>query len=236
MEVFVVIPAHNECQSIKQVLAELQKQEVKIVVVDDGSKDCTAETVQAFFTASSMDGIFCQHKRNRGLGAALKTGIRAALDNGADIILTFDADGQHSPDDIPAMVAPLAEGKAEVVLGNRNFWKMPLDKGLGNLIMNVLTKIFYGLYVKDSQVGLRAFSSGAIRKMDLNKDDYGISSEIIREIGKKKLRLVEVPIKTIYSTYSISKGTGTKIGLRILSDMIRDRFRIRSKGEHDETS
>ena len=102
---------------------------------------------------------------------------------------------------------------------------MPFRKKFGNVVMNLITLLFYGRDVEDSQSGLRAFSNEAAGSMELHSRDYGISSEIIGEVQRKKLRLVEVPITTIYTDYSLSKGTNTKVGLKILAKLIRNIFK-----------
>jgi hypothetical protein len=91
--------------------------------------------------------------------------------------------------------------------------------------MNIITRIFYQIDVGDSQSGLRAFSLNAAGKIELHSRDYGVSSEIIGEIKKKELKLIEVPIETIYTDYSLSKGTDTKIGLKILAKLIKNIFK-----------
>ena len=159
------------------------------------------------------------------MGGALRTGIKAALSHNADIIVTFDADGQHHSPDIIPLCLPLINGEADVVIGKRNFQEMPFRKKFGNVVMNIITLIFYGRDVEDSQSGLRAFNNEAAGLMELHSRDYGISSEIIGEVQRKKLRLVEVPITTIYTDYSLSKGTNTRVGLKILAKLIRNIFK-----------
>jgi hypothetical protein len=91
--------------------------------------------------------------------------------------------------------------------------------------MNFLTLIFYGIYVKDSQSGLRAFTAKSTRVLNLNSRGYGVSSEIVSEIKKNNLKLKEVPIQTIYNSYALSKGTNTSVGLKILAKMFIDIFK-----------
>ena len=158
MNTFVVLPAHNEERVIGDVLEGLSRQDVNIIVVDDGSDDDTSRIVNDFFSTHPKTNLLCTHQSNRGLGAALKTGIQTALENGGDIIITFDSDGQHAAGDIRRIIEPIMEGEADVVIGRRDFRKMPLKKRFGNAVMNLLTWIFYGIRVPDSQCGLRALS------------------------------------------------------------------------------
>jgi len=217
--IYVVIPAYNESKTIKGVLKELKDRDFKIIVIDDGSSDKTYEIAQDSIYNSSNESIY-RHILNRGLGAALKTGIEAALFKNADIIVTFDADGQHHPEDILKVCKPISEGKADFVIGTRDFREMPKSKKFGNQVMNIITRVFYGIHVSDSQSGLRAFNKKAAEVLDIYWRGYGVSSEIIGEIKKHDLKIEEVPIQTIYTDYSMSKGTGLGVGLKILFKLI----------------
>ncbi|MGF7119161.1 glycosyltransferase family 2 protein [Methanobacterium oryzae] len=218
--IYVVIPAYNESKTIKSVIEELKDRNLNMIIIDDGSQDETYGIAKN--SIYNTNGSIYRHVLNRGLGAALKTGIDAALANNADIIVTFDADGQHDPNDILNVCKPIIEGKVDVVIGKRDFEEMPISKKYGNQIMNTLTRIFYGIHVNDSQSGLRAFSRYAAGFLDINSRGYGVSSEIIGEIKKHDLKLEEVEIKTIYTDYSMAKGTNLNVGLKILFKLIID--------------
>lgn len=220
MKIIVVVPAYNEEETVVEILKELFNKGFELVVIDDGSVDGTYNLAKQIIDKNVNKGFIYKHLLNMGLGASLKTGIDAALMHDPDIIVTFDADGQHDPEDIIHVSKPIMEGKADVVIGKRDFNEMPLAKKLGNQIMNMLTWIFYGVHVNDSQSGLRAFKREAAEVIDLNSRDYGVSSEIISEIKKNHLKIEEVPIKTIYTDYSLSKGTNLKVGLKILVKLI----------------
>lgn len=217
--IYVVIPAYNESKTIKKVIKEVRERNLNIVIIDDGSQDETYKIAENSIDNSHCGSIY-KHVINRGLGAALETGIKAALAKGADIIVTFDADGQHDPDDIIPVSKPIIEGKADVVVGTRDFDEMPASKKFGNNVMNAITRIFYGIHVNDSQSGLRAFNRKAAKVLDINSRGYGVSSEIIGEIKRYDLKVEEVPIKTIYTDYSMSKGTNLMVGLKILAKLI----------------
>jgi glycosyltransferase involved in cell wall biosynthesis len=219
MKIFVVVPAYNEEKTIAKVLLELIDMNFEIVVVDDGSTDDTYNIVNNIIKEKKK-GILCKHLLNRGLGGALKTGIETALIENPDIIVTFDADGQHDPKDIVNVSKPIINDEADVVVGKRNFDEMPWSKKFGNQIMDMITLIFYGIRVKDSQSGLRAFNKKAAKQIIINARDYGVSSEIVGEIKRHNLRFNEVPIKTIYTDYSMNKGTNTREGLKILAKLI----------------
>ncbi|WP_414468844.1 glycosyltransferase family 2 protein [Methanobacterium sp. ACI-7] len=222
-DIFVVMPAYNESKTIKKVINELKDKELNLVIIDDGSADETYNIAKN--TINTSKSSIYRHVLNRGLGAALKTGIEAALKEGAEIIVTFDADGQHHPEDIIPVCKPIIEGKTDFVIGTRNFSEMPKSKQFGNTVMNILTRMFYGINVGDSQSGLRAFNRKAAEVIEINSRGYGVSSEIIGEMKKYGLRIGEVPIKTIYTDYSMSKGTNLTVGLKILFKLIINIFR-----------
>lgn len=216
----VVLPAFNEEQVIGEVIEGIKKHGYRhIIVVDDASLDKTGET------AALIAGVtVLTHKINRGKGAATKTGIEAAKLRSAAVIVTMDADGQHDPGDINRLVQPIRNGKCEVTLGTRltNTAGMPARKILANQIGNLITWLLYGLWVTDSQSGMRAYSKKAAELIETKADRYEYESEVIREIKNKKLRFLEVPIRTIYTEYSMGKRQkqGLINGLRALYKMI----------------
>lgn len=224
-EIFIVMPAFNEAQTIEKVMGELIPKGLQLVVVDDGSNDKTYSIVKKVEKKYPEQVHLYRHPINRGLGAAILTGLEASLLANPMVIVTFDADGQHHVDDLLPMVKPIIRQDADVVIGTRNFHEMPLRKKFGNHVMNIITRIFFRKNVGDSQSGLRAFSLNAAKIIELHSRDYGVSSEIIGEIQRKQLKLVEVPIETIYTDYSLSKGTDTKIGLKILAKLIKNIFK-----------
>lgn len=220
--VWIIIPAYNEENIMGEVLKELLSRGFNLVIVDDGSTDKTYHIASSIIKNNPGRGYLYHHPINRGLGATLKTGIEACLKKNAELMVTFDADGQHDPDDILSVSLPIIKGEADVVIGVREFNDMPLVKKISNQLMNLITGIFYGAHVKDSQSGLRAFNKKAALALDIESREYDISSEIIREIKNKNLRMEEVPIKTIYTDYALSKGTNLKVGVKILVKMIRE--------------
>jgi glycosyltransferase involved in cell wall biosynthesis len=222
-EVYIVLPAYNESKVIGNVIEELKERNWNIIVVDDGSSDETYKIANDLL--ENYKGFIYRHSINRGVGAALKTGIEAALQKNADLIVTFDADGQHDPDDINSLLVPIIKGDADIVNGYRNFEEMPLSKKLGNQIMNIITWIFYGVRVKDSQTGFKAFDRKAAQVFEIHSRGFGVISEIMGEVKRHDLKLKEVPIKTIYTDYSMAKGTNLKVGLKILFKLIMNLFR-----------
>jgi len=223
--IYIVLPAYNEEKTIKEVMGELIDLGFNLIVVDDGSTDNTYRVSMNFLKSHPSQVSLYRHPINRGLGATLRTGIEAAVSHESNVIVTFDADGQHHSQDILPLCQPIIQGEADVVIGKRNFKEMPFRKKFGNVVMNIITLIFYGKDVEDSQSGLRAFNQKAAGLMELHSRDYGVSSEIIGEVRRKDLRMIEVPVTTIYTDYSLSKGTNTRVGLKILARLIRNVFK-----------
>lgn len=210
-KIVAVIPAWNEERTIGSVVRSLRGV-AEPLVVDDGSADRTA------VSAREAGAMVVSHPTNRGLGAALGTGIAAALRLGADVVLTMDADGQHAATDVPALVAPILSGEADVAIGTRfgGLGHMPPLRRVANRIGNLTTVILFGAAVSDSQSGFRAFSREAASKLRITTDGMEVSSEIVAEIADLGLRLREVPIHAVYTDYSMSKGQGFLMGLRTL--------------------
>ncbi len=221
-KVIVAIPAYNEQSTIVGVIRGLKARGFPtIIVVDDGSSDPTGEL------ATREGVLLVRHVINRGLGGALETGIRAAIERGADIIVTFDADGQHNPDDIARLIAPIEAGDADVVIGSRTFDTagMPRARQIANRIANLVTYILFEVRATDSQSGLRAFSRAAATQIHLTTSGMEGSSEILAEVVDKRLRYTEVPIKAIYTEYSMSKGQNFRLGLQTLMKLVIARAR-----------
>ncbi len=216
MTIFVVVPAYNEEQTIGEVVRSLRPYADRVFVVDDGSSD------RSGVIASEAGAYVITHVMNRGLGAALGTGIGEAFRRGADAVVTFDADGQHRAEDVPRMVAPIEDGTADVVIGCRtdDRSRMPVKRRFANWCGNALTYVLFGIWVKDSQSGLRAFSRHAGDRMELKCDRMEVSSEIVKEIRRNGFALAEIPIVPIYTEYSLSKGQGFIVGLKTAGKLL----------------
>ena len=201
-KIFILIPVYNEETVIESVILEIKKNGYSnIIIVDDGSTDNTYKKIENIEKI-----IVLKHFLNRGKGAAIKTGIETAKILNADIVVTIDGDGQHNPADIRKMVKLIQE-KYDVILGNRfkNNNNIPFHSIIYNKIGNFFTWLVHGLWVSDSQSGLRAYSKKAIGIIDTKTDRYEYDSEIIREIKKNKLSYIEIPIKVSYTEYSKNK-------------------------------
>jgi UDP-N-acetylglucosamine---dolichyl-phosphate N-acetylglucosaminyltransferase len=212
MKLAVIIPAYNEEKYISYVIQGAKKHTDNIIVIDDGSKDNT------FKIAQENGAKVYRHLVNRGLGGALGTGIKAALLSGADIIITLDADGQHSPNEIPKIIEPIIKNEADMVIGSRFLTrqKMPFFRRWGNYFFNLITFFLFGLWSSDSQSGFRAFNRKAVQSLEVQTNGMEISSEILKEIKINNFKIKEVPIKSIYTDYSLSKGQGLGLGFKTL--------------------
>lgn len=202
MKTYIVLPAYCEGKVIKEVVESIKKKGYKnIIVVDDGSTDNTCKE------AKYSGAITINHTINRGKGAATQTGIDAAKLLGADIVVTMDSDGQHDPKDIKKLIKPIEEGKADVTIGSRmiNGKDMPQSRILMNKIANIVTYIFFGILVSDSQSGFRAYNKKAYTTVYTYMDRYEFESEMLGQIKNANLKIKEVPIKVIYTDYSLSK-------------------------------
>jgi glycosyltransferase involved in cell wall biosynthesis len=220
--VVVVIPAYNEERTIVGVIRGLKRRGfTRLIVVDDGSSDRTGEL------ARHEGVILLRHILNRGLGGALGTGITAALRLGGEAIVTFDADGQHDPNDIARLLEPIATGEADMVIGSRMLKPigMPYRRRLANWTANVVTYLLFRGWTTDSQSGLRAFSSQAAAQIQIMTSGMEVSSEIIAETVKNRLSRKEVPVHAIYTDYSLSKGQSFKVGLQTLMKLILVKMR-----------
>ncbi len=202
VSVWAVIPAWNEERVIKQVIREVLPFVSAVVVVDDFSRDNTS--VQATDAGAMVIG----HPLNLGQGAALQTGMEYALKNGADVIVHFDADGQHVAEDIPSLIKPIYEGKADIVLGSRFLKKNDIPFARKMFLQGAIlfTWIFSGIRLTDTHNGLRAFSRKAARIVVIRENRMAHASEIIHCIAQSKLRYVEIPVTIRYTEYSMARG------------------------------
>lgn len=224
LNTYVVVPAYNEEKTIGMVLERLLEyfKKSEIIVINDGSKDRTKDI------AEKKGVVVLSHLVNRGLGGALGTGIKYALLKGAEIVLTFDADGQHRIEDALKVMKPVIEGKVDFAVGSRlkgDVTQMPFVKRLGNSILDFITAAFAGKYVTDSQSGLRCLNRKCASKLRITCDRYAVSSEIIIEAAKNRCKISEVPIKAVYTEYTKKKGTNIIEGIKIAFDLIIEKLR-----------
>ena len=215
---YIIIPAKNEATRIGQVLHSLKDLGYQhIVVIDDGSTDNTAEVAKGF-------GAFViQHPINMGPGATTQTGISFALAQGAEYLVTIDADTQHYPKDIQHMLDTIIEQNVEVVIGSRFLEKnnIPLTRVFYNKIANVVTFMATGVYLSDSQSGMKAFTAEFCKKSKLYHNGFEFCVEIVRNISDLKVKYVEVPIDVQYTHETLQKGQNLWVGFRMLGRIFK---------------
>ncbi len=223
MKATIIVPAFNEEQVIRKVLKELKinlkkiLSEYEILVVDDGSTDNTKkETLK--------EGVkVISHPINRGLGGALGTGLAYAKKKKSKLMVTFDSDGQHDSKDIQRVISPILKNQADVVIGSRTLKganKIPIDRRIIIWGSNLITKLFFSVSTSDSQSGFRAFSRRAIKKINIITQGMEVSTEFFTEVKRHNLRIVEVPIKVIYSDYSRTKGQSNLNALSVFARLL----------------
>ncbi len=191
----VVIPAYQAAATIGDVAARARDAApgAIVYVVDDGSTDGTGEE------ARRTGSIVLIHRRNAGKGAALATGIAAALEGGADVIVTLDGDGQHPPEAIPRLVAPVAEGEADIALGARaRTGRMPLGRRCSNWLSAALASRIGGGPVPDAQTGFRGFARGVAEAIRPRETRYDFEAAFLLEALARGLRVRSVPVPTVY--------------------------------------
>jgi glycosyltransferase involved in cell wall biosynthesis len=219
--VWVLVPAHNEARVIAGVVAELKRQAHRIVVIDDGSSDSTAEV------AAECGAIVLRHPINLGQGAALQTGIEFALARGAELIVTFDADGQHRTADIGRLLDALNIHRADFALGSRFLGaavNMPAPRRMLLRAATLFTRLTTGLALTDAHNGLRAMTRRGALSIRLRQNRMAHASEIIGQIAASGLKFVEVPVTIEYSRYSLAKGQKSGDLIIILLDLFARRL------------
>jgi polyprenyl-phospho-N-acetylgalactosaminyl synthase len=219
--VWVVIAAYNEATVIADVVADVTGAGYCAVVVDDGSRDRTAEL------AESAGAAVVRHPINLGQGAALQTGIEFALARGADTIVTFDADGQHRAADIVGLIDALARHDADFALGSRFLGttvNMPASRRWLLKAASWFTRATTGLSITDSHNGLRAMTRRGATHIHLRQNRMAHASEILHQIASSGLKYAETPVTIHYSAYSLAKGQTLFDALLIVLDLFARRL------------
>jgi glycosyltransferase involved in cell wall biosynthesis len=197
MRLIININCYNEEETLPLVLNELPTQidgidQIEVQIVDDGSEDGTAAV------AESYGARVVRHKRNRGLGAAFRTGVMTAMERRCDIMVNTDADNQYPSEYIPTLVQPIMTGQADVVIGNRVPWNVKhfgLTKRLLQLLGNAITRRIAGSNVPDTISGFRAYSAEALLRINVFTT-YSYTLDTLLQAAKKGLSIVSIPIKT----------------------------------------
>jgi len=207
------IPAFNEEKNIGLLVAKLTQKYDVVIVCDDGSTDMTSTIV------SSMGAHLIRHEKNQGYGSAIKTIFNEAKKIDGDILVTFDADGQHQISEIDSILQPILQNKADLVIGSRFLGEtkdLPKYRKVGIKAITGLTNTMTGSNITDSQSGFRAYSKKMLKEISPTETGMGISTEILIKASKNKMRITEIPITITYenSTHSqepFSHGTSVVV-------------------------
>jgi polyprenyl-phospho-N-acetylgalactosaminyl synthase len=217
--VFIVIPAYNEGHVLRSTLEGLLGSGYSIVVLDDGSTDDTQHLLRDYPVHR------LRHPVNLGQGAALQTGADYALSRGAEYIVHFDADGQHPPHRIPAMLEPLASGQCDVSIGSR--FLDPRDTRLvpegRRLLLRsaaLVSALLTGVWLSDAHNGFRALTRRAAQQIRLRENGSAHATEFLDQARRARLRIREVPVGIRYTEYSLAKGQRNSDSVNILIDVL----------------
>lgn len=222
----VVIPAYNEAPVIKDVVKDITNAlkkatyDFEVVVVNDGSSDNTAAQAQ------KSGATVINHILNTGAGGATATGLSYANQNGFDIAVTMDADGQHAAEDVTKGIREIQKQNADLLIGSRliNAEGMSRSKQLGNKGLSMITFLLFGTNTTDSQSGLRLFSKRALQNLRWKTTGYEFCSEMIWRAKQLGLTISEYPIRAIYTDYSKSKGQNNWNAVNILKSLVKHRL------------
>lgn len=195
MTTIIGIPAFNEEQNIASLIVKLREVSDKIIVCDDGSTDMTGKI------AENLGATVITHEKNQGYGAAIKSIFSKARELNADILVTFDADGQHRIEDVKTVVEPILKNQADIVIGSRFLNKndeVPKYRKLGIKALTTITNASINKNLTDSQSGFRGYNKKILSELNLSDYGMGVSTEILIKASKKEFRIIEVPITILY--------------------------------------
>ena len=196
MKITIGIPAYNEEKSIALIITKLKKITDSIIVCDDGSSDMTAEI------SKNLGATVISHKKNMGYGVAINSIFQKSKELNVDLLVTFDADGQHRVEDIQKVIEPIKNNVADLVIGSRFLDKksdVPNYRKIGIKVITQVTNASMRKKLTDSQSGFRAYNGQVLSQIFPSDMGMGISTEILIKSSSKGLRIMEVPITILYS-------------------------------------
>jgi len=220
-KIMAAIPAYNEEQFIGDIVTRTKKFIDKVIVIDDGSTDNTSKAAQA------AGAEVIKHKTRQGAGGATKTAFEAAKRSYADILVTLDGDGQHNPDEIPQLLAPILNEEADLVIGSRflksNLSNMPKYRKFGIDVITFLYNFGSKARVSDAQCCFRAQNRKLIEAVNITDAGFGFSVQVLIQARKKGFTIREVPISCIYHSDGSSLNPVTH-GLGVAFNVIKHRL------------
>jgi len=213
-----IIPAFDEEATIGSMIIKTRQYVHRIIVVDDGSSDATADI------AKSLGVIVHRFPTNKGKSCALHKGFELAGDQ-CQYVVTLDGDAQHNPDDIPKLLDPLLHDKADMVIGSRFLdsngeQDIPVYRQVGQKILNAATNISANTTITDSQSGFRAINMDKLRKVKVRSNDYNIESDMIHAFARCGCRIMEVPISVRYDVPFKHKKSPFAHGFDVLLNVL----------------
>jgi glycosyltransferase involved in cell wall biosynthesis len=217
MKLSVIIPCYNEKELLPELIALVKRAPVEdkeIILVDDGSTDGTTEMIKAGLE-NEVDKVL-YHRRNQGKGAAIRSGLQQAT---GGMVIIQDADLEYDPNEYPKLIAPIVQGKADVVYGSRFSGEGPHRVHLfwhyvGNRLLTLLSNMFSNLNLTDMETCYKVFRAEIIRSIQIEENGFGIEPEITVKVGKKRCRVYEVGISYYGRSYSEGKKITWKDGLK----------------------
>lgn len=236
MKLSIIIPVFNEEKTILEMLKKVQDVKIagvekQIIIVNDGSSDSTGKKISGLTARSKVEVL--SHARNRGKGAAVKTGIKNAT---GDYIIIQDADLEYNPSDITKLVKPILDGESEVVYGTR-LKRLPsfsreektpqfLLHYVGNKFLSLITSILYGQWITDMETCYKLFPKKVVEDMKLNARGFEFEPEITAKLLKKGYKILEIPISTNPRGYDEGKKLNTfRDGFIALWSLLKYRFK-----------
>lgn len=230
MKLSIIIPVYNEVNTVTRVASAVRDVETgmekELIFVDDCSTDGSRDILRSLH-AEHPDWKFIYHEKNRGKGAALRSGFKEA---GGDIILVQDADLEYDPRDYPALLSPILDGHADVVFGSRFIGNGPhrvvfFWHSLGNLFLTTLSNMMTDLNLSDMEVGYKVFKREVLQSITLCEERFGIEVEITAKIARnKQWKIYEVPVSYYGRDYTEGKKITWKDGIRALWCILKYRF------------
>ena len=200
MKIIIGIPAFNEEKNIAGIISKLKRTTKDIIVCNDGSTDLTAEI------AEEMGALVINHEKNLGYGGAIRSIFLKATDLNGDVLVTFDADGQHRIEDLNKVINPILDGQSDIVIGSRfldgSKKEVPQYRKVGIKVITKITNVTIKKDLTDSQSGFRAYSKRVLNEIKPVESGMGVSTEILIKASSKNLKISEVPIKILYGENS----------------------------------